>query len=211
MDRLDNGGHTPYHIGMSPPIKIVLFLFALAVSGCASTQKIRTVIPNPSGINVRPAEFEIVKPPDRVWEPVPLDYTPSYPLSINKYERPVALHPETVAAVYEVILTDDTATIKTLEREYVIAQPGSGEEMRIRTGSDHVDIYVGGELEEITAVTEIKRLGFFGRFWRWGAVIAALGGGLFLWLKLRGDKSDQMMDKLLKVMTMGVLKDINRK
>ena len=196
---------------MSPPIKIVLFLFALAVSGCASTQKIRTVIPNPSGVNVRQSDFEIVDPPQRVWEPLPLDYTPSFPLAINEYERPLQLHPETVANVYEVVLTNDTATIKTLEREYVIAQPAQGEEKIVRTGRNTVQEYVGGQPEEIYAVTEIKRLGFFGRFWRWGAVIAALGGGLFLWLKLRGDKSDQMMDKLLKVMTMGALKEINRK
>ena len=196
---------------MSTPIKILLCLFALAVSGCASTQKIRTVIPNPSGVNTRPANFEIVSPPDRVWEPLPLDVTWSHPLEIREYKQPLNIHPETVAAVYEVELTGSTATIKTLDREYVFSQPADGETTTIRTSNHNARASVEGQPKVEYTEHEIKRPGFFGRFWRWGAVIAALGGGLFLWLKLKGDQSDKALNKIIKVMTLGALQNINRK
>ena len=174
----------------------------LCLAGCATTERIP--IDNPSGVNPRPGKFEFVEPPEHVWEPLPIDYTPSFPLAVYEYERPLQLHPETVAAVYEVILTDDTATIKTLEREYVIAQPAQGEEKIVRTGRYQVQEYVGGEPEELIA--EIRRPGFFGRLIRWAAIIAALAAAVFLYFKFRGDKTDKMMDKLLKVMMLGALR-----
>ncbi len=170
-----------------------------------------------SGQNTVEPKHTVQRPPNRPLAKIDHEKArQSFPLRITEYTEPVEIEESKTLAVYEIVQTGKTLTVRTTTKEIETLNAADGETKIIRFDSTGIGVqeYVLGapKANRNDGREKARRWknpfkGFLGKV----LLIVLAIGGIMVFLKFRGGDGERSINRIVKLMTLDMLTKLRRR